>query len=100
MVKHIVMWKLKDEAEGGTRESNARRMKRMLEVLPSTVPGIRRLEVGIDFLRGEGSFDVVLTVEFDDKAALDAYQRHPEHAKVAEFIGKVRGLRAVADYLI
>jgi hypothetical protein len=100
MVKHIVMWKLKAYAEGGDVLANARRMKFELEALRGRIPGLVALEVGIDVERSSAAYDVVLCSEFDDAEALAAYQVHPEHAKVAAFIGKVREARAVVDYLV
>jgi hypothetical protein len=40
MIKHIVMWKLKDEAEGADRATNAARMKEKLDACRGLVPGI------------------------------------------------------------
>lgn len=98
MVKHIVFWKLKDQAEGASREENAREVKARLEALRGKIPGLLRLEVGIDFNRSDAAYDVALYSELVDRAALEAYQRHPEHVAVADFVGKVRSARAVVDY--
>jgi hypothetical protein len=98
MVKHVVMWKLKERAEGEGREANALKIKEALAELFKKVPGVRSWDVGIDFGRTDASFDVVLVSEFDNEAALAAYQKHPEHVKVAEFIGRLRDVRAIVDY--
>ncbi len=98
MVKHIVFWRLKPNAEGATREVNARRIKERIEGLRGRIPGVRRLEVGIDVERSDAAWDLALYSEFDDAAALADYQKHPEHVAVAAFIGKVRETRAVVDY--
>ncbi len=100
MIKHIVMWKLKPQAEGADAPANARRMKAELEGLRGRIPGLRSLEVGVDVERSSAAYDVVLVAELESPAALAAYQAHPEHAKVAAFIGKVRQERAVVDYLV
>ncbi len=98
MVKHIVFWTLKAEAEGATRAENARRVKAALEALAGRIPGLVEIEVGIDFARSDASYDVALYSTFVDRAALDAYQAHPEHRTVADLIAKVREKRAVVDY--
>jgi hypothetical protein len=98
MIKHIVMWRLKDYAEGGTRAENALKMKKMLEDLQGQIPGLIRVEVGIDFLGSEQSFDVVLYTEFTSKESLELYQSHPLHRRAGEFIGAVREARAVVDF--
>lgn len=100
MLKHIVMWKLKDHAEGKTRDENAIIMKGMLEALKDKTPEIQFLEVGINVNPTDAAYDVVLYSEFMDEAALSVYQGHPEHLKVAEFVAKVREERAVVDYLV
>ncbi len=100
MIKHIVMWKLKEVAECGDRVQNARKMKQELEALKSKIPQIRHIEVGVNSIPSEGSYDVVLYSEFENEQGLALYQKHPEHLKVAEFIGTVRERRAVVDYTI
>jgi hypothetical protein len=98
MLKHVVMWKLKNFAEGRSRPENAALIAEMLEALPAKIPEIKTLQVGFDVVRGDGSFDVVLIVEFDDLAALERYQRHPDHVKVADFVSKVRDVKAAVDF--
>jgi hypothetical protein len=98
MIRHVVMWKLKNYAEGHTRPENAALIEDMLEALPSKIHEIKGLQVGFDVLRGEASYDLVLIVEFADLASLERYQRHPEHVKVAEFVAKVRESRAMVDF--
>ncbi len=98
MVKHVVMWRLKDVAEGADRAANAARMKRELETLRGRIPGLLSLEVGVDVERSSAAFDVVLISAHESPAALAAYQVHPLHARVAEFIGKIRSERVVVDF--
>jgi hypothetical protein len=98
MVKHVVMWKLKDFAENGDKIANARRIKQELESLRGRVPGLVHLEVGINIDTSSAAFDVVLLSEFESPTALSAYQAHPEHVRAAEFIGRVRQERIVVDF--
>jgi len=98
MIKHIVMWKLKEVAECGDRAQNARKMKHDLEALKTKIPQIRHIEVGINSIPSEASYDVALYSEFENEQDLDIYQKHPEHLKVAEFVATVRERRAVVDY--
>ena len=58
MVKHIVMWKIK-ETHGLTKEQTAQQIKEALEGLNGKIEGLRHLEVGIDFLQSDASYDVV-----------------------------------------
>lgn len=93
------MWKLKETAEGATRAQNALKLKEKLEACRGIVPGILHLEVGIATPGMEATYDVVLVSDFVDQAALDAYQVHPTHEAVKQFIGAVREARQCVDYL-
>lgn len=98
MIKHIVMWKLKDHGWGAGKTDNARKMKALLEQLKGSIPEIRHIEVGINVIPSEAPSDVVLYSEFATKEDLEAYQKHPEHIKVAAFIKEVVLDRRVVDY--
>lgn len=98
MIKHIVMWKLKDTAHGNTKEQNAELIKEKLEALNGRIEGMIRLEVGIDFSNTESSGDVVLYSEFRTEKDLENYQNHPEHKAVMPFIMEARAERRVVDY--
>lgn len=98
MIKHIVCFKLKEFAEGASRAENARKIKQQLDELAAKVPGIEKLEVGINFVEDPMAYDIGLYCEFATRAALEAYQLHPEHQKIVQFIGKVRDQRVVVDY--
>jgi len=98
MIKHIVMWKLKEQAEGADRAANARKMKELLEACAGIVPGILKLEVGLAQPGLEATYDVVLYSEFASREALDAYQEHPQHQALKPFFGAVREGRQCMDY--
>lgn len=98
MIKHIVMWRLKDFAHSNDKETNARLVKKKLEALNGKIPGLIKLEVGIDFVGGGDSADVVLYSEFESREALEAYQSHPAHKAVVPFVGEARIERRVVDY--
>lgn len=98
MVKHIVFWKLKEEANGLSKLENAKAIKEKLEGLKGKIEGLLDIEVGFDFLHSPESADVVLYSTFTDRAALDFYQQHPLHKAVMPFIGEARSERRVVDY--
>ena len=100
MLKHIVLFKLKESAEAASKEQNAKIVKHDLEALKGKIPQIRHLEVGINCIPGETAYDIAIYSEFADEKELSIYMKHPEHVKVAEFIGKVRESRVVVDYVI
>ena len=99
MIKHIVMWKMLDNTEvHGTKAVACAKGKALLEGLLGIVPTILKAEVGINLNTDPTSFDMVLYSEFSDWAALEEYQEHPEHKKVAKFIGEIRSARSCVDY--
>lgn len=98
MIKHIVMWKLKENAEGCTRIENAEKIKASLEALKGRIEQIKSLEVGINVSDSETAFDAVLYSEFESLEHLKQYRSHPEHVKISSFVAKVRESRAVVDY--
>lgn len=100
MIKHIVMWTLKDEALGADKAANAKKMKQQLEALSGLVPVLRSIEVGIDVFAASPACDVILYSVFDTRADLDTYQAHPEHQKVVGFVKQVAASRSVVDYEI
>jgi hypothetical protein len=99
MVKHIVMWKFKDFAEGKSREENIKYIKGLLESLPAKIKEIKFIEVG-ENIAPDKTFDAVLYSEFETPEDLAIYQEHPEHKKVSEYVSKVRDARIVGDYII
>ncbi len=98
MIKHIVMWRLKEEAAGVSRTENAARIKTELEALVGRIPEILELEVGINLKEDPAAADVVLVSTFNSLETLAAYAAHPDHQKVVPFIKEVVSDRSVVDY--
>lgn len=100
MIKHIVLFKLFDEAEGVGRKENAEQIKSLLEGLPSKIPEIKEYEVGININESDRSYDISLISVFESKEDLEKYIAHPEHQKAVDFI-KVRRKSGISvDYEI
>ena len=64
------------------------------------MPGILKFEAVLAQPGLESTYDIILYSEFADKAALDAYQEHPEHVAIKPFVGAVRAERQCMDYEI
>ncbi len=96
MIKHIVSWNLKNKGNPGDAIS----VKNALEDLNGKIPGLLRLEVGIDFSFTGDSANLVLYSELESKEALATYQQHPEHLKAAEVVKASCCDRRVIDYEI
>ena len=100
MIKHIVMFKLKEWAEGRDKVANIKTLKAKLEALPAQIGEIKFFEVGINFLEAGVAYDLVLVSDFESKEALYSYQKQPEHLLVANFVGRVCESRIVVDYVL
>lgn len=100
ILKHIVMWKFKDEAEGRTRAENAEWMKEHLEALVGKIPELLSAEVGINIKESEAAYDAVLTATFRNIEDLETYKKHPLHQEVSNYCKGVRLSRVVCDYFV
>lgn len=100
MIKHIVLFRFKDFAEGSEKAENIESLKSRLKALEDTIDEIKSFEVGINFGNTDVSYDLALCSEFENREDLYSYQKHPEHVKVADFVKKVCENRVVADYVI
>lgn len=99
MIRHIVVWRLKDEAEGKSKKENARIIKESLEALKGIVPEIRSISVGINEDGAPAdNYDIVLNSTFDTLEDLAAYQSNSDHKKAGSYIVKVASERACVDY--
>ncbi len=96
MLTHIVCWKYKAE----TTEAEHEHHRAALENLPNLIENILSFSVGADVLHLERSFDTGLVATYADRAALDAYDVHPEHKKV-QAIGRQIAEKVVSvDFII
>ncbi|MBQ8139090.1 MAG: Dabb family protein [Lachnospiraceae bacterium] len=87
MVKHVILWNLKDEFDATEKESIKKGIKEGLEGLKGKIPGLLEIKVNICPL-ASSNCDVMLDSSFEDEASLKGYAVHPEHVAVAD--GKVR----------
>jgi heme-degrading monooxygenase HmoA len=99
MIKHIVMWTVRGD-DAATHASNVALVKREFESLRGRVPGLLRLEIGVDESRVAYACDVVLYSEFDSREALAAYADHPEHLRVKRALADLRSARHQVDYAV
>ncbi len=98
MIKHVVMWRLADEAGGATKEENAHALQARLMALPGEIDEIQDFEVGLDINRSERASDVILVSSFATRDDLAAYGRHPKHQEVVAFVRGFSTEVRVVDY--
>ena len=100
MVKHVILWTLKDELSESEKEEVKKGIKEGLEGLKGVIPGLRDIVVNTDSLPSSNA-DLMLDSTFDDEESLKAYVINPAHVAVAD--GKVRPYtktRSCLDYKI
>lgn len=96
MVKHIILWKLKDEEKGERLEKNAAVLNEKFKALVGVVEGLITAEIGINY--NGGSSDLVLYTEFVDKEAEKGYQVHPAHLEIKKIVHTLVAERNCVDY--
>ena len=87
MVKHVIVWTLKDEYSAEEKAAIKNGIKEGLEGLKGRIPGLKEIKVWTDGLPSSTG-DLMLDSLFEDAEALKGYSVHPEHVAVAQ--GKVR----------
>ncbi len=102
MIRHVVMWKLKEEAEGASKKKNAEKMKLILEGLKINIDEIKNVEVGINMTDEDEeigtAYDVVLISDFETELDYTMYTRNVHHKKALDFINSVIEERHFVDY--
>ena len=95
MIKHAVIWKIKDPEQ---KDAHASAVKRALEALRGHIPGMLKIEVGIDIGYDTASHDVILYSEFENRAALEEYQKHPSHEDAKAIVSLLVTDRRAVDW--
>ncbi len=99
MVKHVILWKLKDEITEGTKEQAIEKIRHDLEALVGNVPGLISLKIITADLASSNA-DIMLDSTLESEEALKGYQVHPMHVAAAAFVRANTELRLCADYTV
>ena len=94
MIKHIVMWKFKENEE--------EKMKEFLDglnCLKNIIPEIKNIETGVN-INPQNEYNAILISEFETMEDLERYKNHPEHIKLSNFCKSIRLDRQAIDYEI
>lgn len=93
MIKHIVLFKLKNPAD-------APRAVSALQTLKEKISCIRALEVGVNEVASPRACDIALTVDFDSLADLKIYASHEHHLPVVQLMGELCERVYSVDYSV
>ena len=97
MVKHFIIWKLKDTLTKEEKAAARAEAKRRLESLNGKIDGMISIKVHIDRLP-TSTGDMMLESYFIDEAALAGYQKNPLHLEAATFVRSVVAERLCLDF--
>ena len=98
MVKHVVMWRIKDLDAGYDTKSASWKMKEKLESMIGKIPTLTSLQVGVNENTSNEAYHICLITEHPDWDGLKAYQEHPVHLEVGAFVKEISKVRVVVDY--
>ena len=93
MITHIVLFKLLDLAPEKVEAA-----RQVLDGMAGRIPELRHLEVGVNLLHSDRSYDLALLARFDSLDDLQAYQVHPVHVEVVKYMQGVRQAAIAVDY--
>ena len=99
MVKHIVLFKIKDEVPETDKLVVMNKFKEAIEALPAKISVIRKIEVGLNMNPGE-SWHIALYSEFDNLDDVKFYATHPDHVAAGKIIAEAKESRSCVDYEI
>ena len=97
MVKHIVLFKLKNDISEAEKQAVALKFKVAIEALPEVISFIKHVEVGININPSE-QWDIALYSEFNTLEEVKAYSAHPAHVAAANLLAEVKESRSCVDY--
>jgi hypothetical protein len=92
------MWRLKAEAMSQGRPLEHAAMLEQAAAMRAGVPGLLRLELGVNEVPGDDASELVLYTEFDSWQALKGYEVHPLHLRFRGLVGPLRSERRVVDF--
>jgi hypothetical protein len=98
MIRHIVMFRLKDFPSAEEKEKSAETVKSELLSMRLKIAEIREFEVGININKGNSAWDLVINSVFESAEDLRAYQVHPAHQAFIAFNKDYSAAKAIVDY--
>ena len=99
MIRHIVMFKFMDNADGKTAMENAAEAKVRALALKEQISEIKKIEVQLNSKAADRSnYEFALICDFESIEDLNSYQVNPAHIDFGNFIKPLREARACIDF--
>ncbi len=100
MIKHVILWKLREDIDGAEKETVKKNIKTELEALKGKIDGLKDITVQIDSVSSSNA-DLMLDSVFEDEESLKAYQKNELHVNVANtFVRPFTAQRLCLDFEI
>lgn len=93
MIRHVVLWRLKS-GDGDILHT----VRRALEAQLGSIPGLLRVEVGLNSSTSRRAVDLALICDFESRGALAAYHRHPAHMETRAIVDPLAQEHWIVDY--
>ena len=100
MIRHIVVFKMKENALGTIGMENAKLLSERFKGISKKIEGVVSIETGFNFNSEKEFYEFGLNQVFKNKKALENYIEHPLHIKVRDFVREIINRRIVIDYKI
>jgi len=98
MIRHIVMFKLKEFSDPSEKQKAAETLKDELLSMRTKITVIQEFEIGINFNPNSFAFDVVINSTFANHEDLEIYQQHPAHQAFIAFNKNYSVEKVIVDY--
>ena len=100
MVKHVILWTLKEEFSAEEKADIKKNIKEGLEALKGKIPGLLEIKVYTDALESSNT-DLMLDSTLESVEALKGYATHPDHVFVADtMVRPYTAVRSCLDFEI
>ena len=99
MVKHIILWTLKEMSDS-EKESVKAGIKEGLEGLKGKIPGLVDIKVNTNGRLASSTADLMLDSTFESEEALKSYSKHPENTCLSQTARFVHLPQAVPAWIL
>ena len=98
MLKHVIMFKFKDEFEGKTKAENIAKVAEMSRNLMGKIPTLRESATNLNCIPSPINYDLVIELAFDDQAGMQEFHVHPLHMELVKFADAAADGICAVDY--
>lgn len=99
MLRHIVMYRFREAAEGRTKEENLKLAGALAEKFTGNIPELKAFSCGVGSeAQAMGNYDIVLICDLDSFDALASYKENPTHQAFGSHCHAVSDARAAIDF--